>query len=89
MLGSHEPVPEGWEVRVHASVMQPVMVLGLPRKTAIYLGTCAVAIGLHITIKVVPLVLIVWIALAQWTKHDPDGLGILRRFWQQKRHYYG
>ncbi len=89
MLGSHEPDPAGWQVPVHRSLTEPLLMGGIPRQTAIILGTFTGAIGLYISLWVVPVALILWVALAAWARHDPQGIPVFLRFWGQKHHYYG
>ena len=89
MLGSHEDDPVGWAVPVHASLIEPLLLGGIPRMAAILLGSWGAAFGLYITLWVVPGALIAWVGLAVWTRHDPEALQVFRRFWTQKRHYYG
>ncbi len=89
MLGSNAPDPPGWQVPVHQSLTAPLLIGGIPRQTAILLGSFTGALGLYITLWVVPVALLTWVALAAWTRHDPQGIAVFVRFWGQKRHYYG
>lgn len=89
MFGSNEPDPAGWHVPVHRSLTEPLLIGGIPRQTAILLGTFTGATGLYITLWVVPVALLLWVALAAWARHDPQGMAVCRRFWHQKTHYYG
>lgn len=89
MLPSHADDPVGWAVPVHASLIEPLLLGGIPRLAAILLGSWGAACGLYLTLWVVPGVLVTWVSLAVWTRHDPDGLLVARRFWTQRRHYYG
>lgn len=89
MLASNEIDPEGWEVPVHLSLTKPILLAGVPREAAILMGTFGAAIGLYVTLWVAPGVLLAWVAMAVWAKHDQDGLKVLKRFWRQQRYYYG
>jgi type IV secretion system protein VirB3 len=89
MLGSNELDPDGWEAPVHNGIAKPILLGGIPREAAILLGSFTTAIGLYVTLWVLPGTLVAWVALAAWTKYDPDGMKILKRFWHQKRYYHG
>ncbi len=87
MLGSNEIDPVGWEVPVQK--LEPILLGGVPRNTAILLGTLGGAFGFYITMWVLPGIIVLWVAMAIWAKDDPQGLDILKRYWHQKTHYYG
>jgi type IV secretion system protein TrbD len=89
MLGSREEDPPGYVIDVPQSICTPLLVGGLPRRIGILLGTWSLAGGLYITLYILPLCALLWLALAAWTRHDPDGIPVAKRFWRQKRHYYG
>lgn len=88
MLGTREEDPEGYAVPVPHSLCTPLLVGGVPRQIGIILATWGAAFGLYITPLVLPVIGLLWLALAVWTRHDPDGIPIAKRFIRQKRHYY-
>lgn len=89
MLGTNEDDPEGYVVSVPHSLCVPLLVGGIPRRLGILLATWGAAFGLYITPLVLPLVGLLWLGLAIWTRHDTDGIPIAKRFMRHKRHYYG
>lgn len=55
---STRPLPDGFEVRLHRSLTEPIMMGGAPRAVAISIGTLAAAIGIGLQL---------WLAgLAVW-----------------------
>jgi type IV secretory pathway TrbD component len=88
MLGSNEIDPPGYVVPVPLVLSTPLLVGGLPRHIGILLVTWSIAFGLYISPFVLPICGVTWLVLAAWTRHDPDGIGVAKRFWRQKRHYY-
>jgi type IV secretion system protein TrbD len=69
---------EGLEVPLHRSLVEPMMVMGLPRTVALVLWTtvCAFAFGLR-QIWVLPIGLVLHVACAAATKADPYIFSIL------------
>jgi type IV secretory pathway TrbD component len=63
---------DGFEVPIHRSLTQPIMVAGLPRALAFLLwtGTAAVALGLH-QIWILPVSLVLHAVFAAAAKRDP------------------
>jgi type IV secretion system protein TrbD len=64
--------PEGFEVPLHRSLIEPMLLAGLPRKVALVLwtGVGAFAFGLH-QIWVLPIGIALHLAAAAATKADP------------------
>ena len=77
---------EGFEVPLHRSLTEPILLAGAPRALAIVNGTFAAALGLGLRMWVAGLVL--WAAghtVAVFAaKHDPDFAEVLRRHLRQK-----
>jgi type IV secretion system protein VirB3 len=82
---SHELIP-GFEVAMHRSLTEPVLIAGAPRSFAILNGTLSAAVGLGLRLWVAGLVL--WLAghaLAVWvTRKDPAFLTVLSRHARHK-----
>ena len=85
MLGQPSSVP-GFEVVLHLSLTEPILLAGAPRSFAILNGTLAAAIGLGLRLWLAGL--IVWLAghtLAVWvTRKDPAFLIVLSRHARHK-----
>jgi type IV secretion system protein VirB3 len=85
MLGHPSSVP-GFEVVLHRSLTEPILLAGAPRSFAILNGTLAAAIGLGLRLWIPGL--IVWLAghtLAVWvTRKDPAFLTVLSRHARHK-----
>jgi type IV secretion system protein VirB3 len=64
--------PEGFEVPLHRSIVEPMLLAGLPRTVALVLWTvvAAFAFGLH-QIWVLPIGIAMHLAAAAATKADP------------------
>ena len=80
--------PEGFEVLIHRSLVEPILLGGAPRATAILNGTVAAALGLGLQ---------QWVAgLALWAighsiavlaaKRDPEFAPVLVRHLRQRGH---
>jgi type IV secretion system protein VirB3 len=80
--------PEGFEAPVHRALVEPILLGGAPRATAILNGTVAAALGLGLQ---------QWVAgLACWAlghslavlaaKRDPDFAAVLVRHLRQRGH---
>ena len=85
MLGQPSSVP-GFEVVLHRSLTEPILLAGAPRSFAILNGTLAASIGLGLRLWIPGL--IVWLAghtLAVWvTRKDPAFLMVLSRHARHK-----
>lgn len=76
----------GYEVAMHRSLTEPVLIAGAPRSFTILNGTLAAAIGLGLRLWIAGLVL--WLvshAIAVWvTRKDPAFLTVLSRHARHK-----
>jgi type IV secretion system protein TrbD len=72
------PPPEGLEVLLHRSLVEPMLLAGLPRTVALVLWTSvgAFAFGLH-QVWTLPVGVFVHLAAAAATRADPHALEIL------------
>jgi type IV secretion system protein TrbD len=70
--------PEGFEVPLHRSIVEPMLLAGLPRTVALVLWTAvgAFAFGLH-QIWVLPIGIALHLAAAAATKADPHFFDIV------------
>lgn len=79
-------VPMGFEVPLHRSLTEPVLLAGAPRSFAILNGTLAAAVGLGLRLWIAGLVL--WVmghAVAVWvTRKDHQFLNVLSRHARHK-----
>ena len=80
MQGQPTALP-GFEVPLHRSLTEPVLLAGAPRSFAILNGTLAAAIGLGLRLWIAGL--LIWLAghaLAVWvTRRDSEFLTVLSR----------
>ena len=85
MLGPSSPIP-GFEIVLHRSLTEPILLAGAPRSFAILNGTLAASIGLGLRLWLVGLV--IWLAghaVAVWvTRKDPAFLTVLSRHARHK-----
>ena len=64
---SRQALPDGFEVPLHRSLTEPIMIGGAPRAVAISVGTLAAAVGIGLQLWIAGVVLwIVGHALAVW-----------------------
>jgi len=79
-------VIEGFEVPLHRSLTEPILLAGAPRAIAIVNGTVAAALGLGLQMWIAGLLL--WLlghSLAVFAaKRDPDFAPVLARHLRQK-----
>ncbi len=78
--------PEGFEVMLHRSLTEPILLAGAPRSIAIINGTLAAAVGLGFQMWIAGLVLlIVGQTLAVFAaKRDPHFMDVLLRHLRQR-----
>ena len=85
MLGQPTAMP-GYEVPLHRSLTEPILLAGAPRGFAILNGTLAAAIGLGLRLWIAGL--LIWLAghaIAVWvTRKDPEFLTVLSRHARHK-----
>jgi type IV secretion system protein TrbD len=79
---------EGFEIPLHRSLTEPILLAGAPRAVAIINGTIAAALGLGLRMWIAGLLL--WLAghsIAVFAaKRDPDFADVLRRHLKQRSH---
>jgi type IV secretory pathway TrbD component len=79
---------EGFEIPLHRSLTEPILLAGAPRAVAIVNGTIAAALGLGLRMWIAGLIL--WLAghsIAVFAaKRDPDFADVLRRHLKQRSH---
>jgi type IV secretion system protein TrbD len=85
MIGQPSAIP-GYDVPLHRSLTEPVLIAGAPRSFVIPNGTLAAAIGLGLRLWIVGL--LIWIighAVAVYvTRKDPAFLHVLSRHARHK-----
>jgi type IV secretion system protein VirB3 len=85
MLGQPLPI-QGYEVPLHRSLTEAILLAGAPRSFAILNGTLAAAIGLGLRLWLAGL--LIWLAghaFAVWvTRKDPAFLTVLSRHARHK-----
>lgn len=79
---------DGFEVPIHRSLTQTILLAGVPRELAILNGTftAAVVLGLHSPVGL-PLGIMLHIFFVALTKRDTHFLQTFRRQIKQKRYY--
>ena len=77
----------GYEVPMHRSLTEPVLIAGAPRSFAILNGTLSAAVGLGLRLWIAGVLLwVVGHAIAVWvTRKDPAFLTVLSRHARHKR----
>lgn len=77
---------EGFEIPLHRSLTEPLLLAGAPRTIAIVNGTVAAALGLGLQLWIAGLLLwVVGHSLAVFAaKRDPDFAEVLRRHLRQR-----
>ena len=79
---------EGFEVPIHRSLTQPILIAGVPREIAILNGTftAAFVLGLH-SLSALPVGLLLHAISSRLAKHDPMFFQTFRRHIHHKRFY--
>jgi type IV secretory pathway TrbD component len=79
---------EGFEVPIHRSLTQPILIAGVPRDYALLNGTLTAALlfGMQ-TVFALPLGAIAHLVAVQLTKRDPQFLQTIKRHLHQKPYY--
>lgn len=77
---------EGFEIPLHRSLTEPILLAGAPRAIAIVNGTVAAALGLGLRLWIAGLLLwVVGHSIAVFAaKRDPDFVEVLRRHLRHK-----
>jgi type IV secretion system protein TrbD len=85
MLGQPMTTP-GFEVPLHRSLTEPILIAGAPRSFTILIGTLAAAIGLGLRLWIAGVLIgLIGHALAVWvTRKDPAFLIVLSRHARHK-----
>lgn len=80
---------EGFEIPIHRSLTQTILIAGVPREFALLNGTLTAALvfGMH-SFLTLPLGLVAHVFAVGLTKRDPQFLQTFRRHLHQ-RTYYG
>jgi len=77
---------EGFEIPLHRSLTEPILLAGAPRAIAIVNGTVAAALGLGLRLWIAGL--LIWVighSIAVFAaKRDPDFAEVLRRHLRQR-----
>ena len=85
MIGQPSAMP-GYEVPLHRSLTDPILIAGAPRNVVILNGTLAAAVGLGLRLWLAGL--LIWLighAIAVWvTRKDPAFLTVLSRHARHK-----
>ena len=78
----------GFNITLHSSISQPLLLAGVPRKFAILNGTicAAFALGLH-SLYVIPVCLAAHLVGVFLTKRDPYFFSTITRHIRQKPYY--
>ena len=79
---------EGFEIPIHRSLTQPIMIGGVPREIAILNGTitAALVLGMH-SFWGLPLGIVIHIASLTLSKRDPQFFATFRRQVKQRSFY--
>lgn len=78
----------GFEVPIHRSLTEQIMIAGVPRNVAILNGTFVAALGLGLhSFLAIPLGLILHLLAYAATKKDPQFFDVFRRHIRQKNYY--
>ena len=79
---------EGYEIPLHRSLTEPILMAGAPRAAAIAIGTLAAAVGLGLQLWIPGLVL--WAvghsAAVFMARSDPDFMAVAGRSTRHKEH---
>jgi type IV secretion system protein TrbD len=79
---------EGFEIPLHRSLTEQILLGGVPRTIAILNGTVAAAFGIGLqSFYVLPICFVSHIAAVIMTKRDPQFFDCFRRHIKQKRYY--
>jgi Type IV secretory pathway, TrbD component len=79
----------GYEIDIHRSLTETILIAGVPRKFAIINGTFAAAIVLGArAFYLIPIFIIVHIIAVYYTKKDPQFFEVLKNHIHTKDKYY-
>ena len=79
---------EGYEIPIHRSLTEPILILGVPRSIAILNGTflAAMGLGLH-SYWVLPIGIGLHFLAVAATRRDPQFFDCFKRHIKQKNYY--
>jgi type IV secretion system protein VirB3 len=78
----------GFEVPIHRSLTEQILMGGVPRTIAILNGTVAAAFGIGLqSFYVLPVSIVIHLAAVMMTKRDPQFFDCFKRHIKQKRFY--
>lgn len=76
--------PEGYEIPVHRSLTEPVLMGGVPRKFGIMLGTITAALAMGLSsLWVLPFSLAAYLGMVSACKIDPEIEQVFIEHWNQ------
>ena len=79
---------DGYEIPLHRSLTEPILMAGAPRTAAIAIGTLAAAVGLGLQLWIFGLV--IWVlghsAAVVMARSDPDFMAVAGRSTRHKEH---
>ncbi|NVN92971.1 MAG: VirB3 family type IV secretion system protein [Desulfuromonadales bacterium] len=79
---------DGFDIPIHRSLTQQIMLAGVPRDIAILNGTFVATFGLGLhSFWSIPVGLIIYTLAVVATKKDPQFFGCFRRHIKQKNYY--
>jgi type IV secretion system protein TrbD len=78
----------GFRIRLHTSLVTPIMLMGVPRSFAIINWTICAALVLGLRVYyLLPLSLIIHVVAAYFAKQDPYFFDVWLRHLHQKKYY--
>lgn len=80
-----ESLPDGYEIPVHLSLTQPILLGGVPRRFAILntTFTLMIALGLKLWWLGIPLGVVIHVAAIALTRRDPIWFEVFKRHLRQ------
>lgn len=79
---------DGFDIPIHRSLTQQIMLAGVPRDIAILNGTFVAAFGLGLhSYWSIPVGIVLHVLAVMATKKDPQFFGCFRRHIKQKNYY--
>ena len=78
----------GYQITIHQSLNQPILLAGVPRRFAVANGTigAAIVLGMH-SLWGIPIFIVLHVIAMVLTKRDPYFFEIMRRHIKQKSYY--
>ena len=79
---------DGFEIPLHKSLTEKILIMGAPREMTIINGTLGAAFGLGLrSWYIVPICLVFQMVAAALTKRDPQFFDCFRRHIKQRKYY--